>query len=148
VEDGHVFLSVNFIYYLQSPSVRNKSQTQKMKTILHANLILFIRCIMLTINQFFQKTHTIWLQTALQFKTTTCFGAKAPYSGNLKYKGVQARIHFGGCDWLKDFMVWTVKGKDNTIWNKTKILYFVDHASRYNSLLMANLTHLFIYVFI
>jgi len=29
-----------------------------------------------------------------------------------------------------------------------KILYFVDRASRYNSLLMANLMHFFIYLFI
>jgi hypothetical protein len=67
MEDRRVFLSMNIIYYLQLPSVINKSQTQKMKTILHVDLILFIRRIMLTVNQFFQQTHTMWSQSVRKF---------------------------------------------------------------------------------
>jgi len=55
----------------------------------HSNLILFIACI-----QSHKPTaHTIGLQTAYILTIATCFGAGAPSSGSLKYKGAQANVN-------------------------------------------------------
>jgi hypothetical protein len=40
-----------------------KVRRRKWNTFSHASLILFIRCIMLTVNKIFQQTPTIWSQT-------------------------------------------------------------------------------------
>jgi hypothetical protein len=47
-------------------------------------------------NHIYQQMHIIGLQTAHKFKTSTCFATKAPSSGSLQYKGLQAPVHQSG----------------------------------------------------
>jgi hypothetical protein len=58
---------------------------QKMKTLLYANFILFIRFIMLKSITFLTNAHNMIIKLYVRFKTPTCIGAKAYSSGNLKY---------------------------------------------------------------